>query len=548
AVAAALLDQWKTLSVEDDEQSVEEAKLRLVGRFGAALHEADRRARGRSGGDGPPPVRLPYDKLFDMGTYEPSHPVRFAIVQELAAGGDASCDVLSRHFPREDDPVDLYLGWVEDLGRQRRQEHVAWREGRAGARGTAAADHDARHLRKVEEFDRERARIWRYCVMRTWVLPMFVGSVSAFYRDGAKDRLERWLLHLAPRTDQAKAALSSAGGDEPDLPLSLENALAQGLKNTANRRRRHPDSRDETRAYLVKQAERMLTFSRYWHAQVILLQALCLWQLPDGAGDASPSADGDGQSPGKAATDDPVRSVARWLSMAGTAHDPPPEGAAGRDHGDRLLHPFVAEAADLVTLALETGHPERFLWIDENGAVGNIGSSPADPERYRKHNLWIAPSVGWSVLYPRAQRLIADILVMINLTERNGGPDDIEDRLARANTPLLPPCITHDRGPLHPERSVGRVDDDEPGATCVATCRFRLCPYPPKAGKAQTEIEEPFCRQQQALLHSRFRWRPPAISRHTAPWVSIPVRELHAFWEEMAVRTRTSPGDEPPVI
>lgn len=546
SVATSLLRRWETLSADGDQQAVEEAKLRLVNRFGAALNEADRRARGRTGG--PRPVLQPYDKLFDIGTYEPSHPVRFAVVQELAAGGDASFDALIRHFPKGDDPVELYLGWVKELGRKRRQEYTTRRAGspRADAHGTDGPD--AGHRATAEEYDKERARIWRYCVMRTWVLPMFVGSVSETYRDEAKERLERWLLHLAPPTDQGKAVLSPVGRAEPDLPLSLENALAQGFKNTANRRRRHPDSRDETRAYLVKQAEWMLTCSRYWHAQVILLQALCLWQLPDSTRRAVPSTSGDAQVAGKAATDDPVRSVARWLSMAGTAHDPPAEDGTDRHRGDRILHPFVAEAGDLVTLALETGHPERFLWIDENGAIDNVGSTPADPERYRKHNLWIAPSIGWSVLHPRCQRLIADVLVMLNLTERNTGPDDVEDRLARANTHLLPPCITHDRGPLHPERSVGRADEDEPGATCVATCRFRLCPYPPKAGKAQTEIEEPFCRQQQALLHSRLRWRPPAISRHTAPWVSIPVRALHAFWEEMANRNRTTPGDEPPVI
>ncbi|GDY50925.1 hypothetical protein SVIO_015480 [Streptomyces violaceusniger] len=130
-------------------------------------------------------------------------------------------------------------------------------------------------------------------------------------------------------------------------------------------------------------------------------------------------------------------------------------------------------------------------------------------ERYRKHNLWIAPSVGWSTLHPRAQRLVADVLVMLNLTERNGNPDEIEERLRRATKDTLPPCLTYDRSPLHPEHSVGRADGNEPGATCLPTCHFRLCPYPPKGGRTQTELEEPFCRQQQALLRSRFRWRPP---------------------------------------
>ena len=213
-----------------------------------------------------------------------------------------------------------------------------------------------------------------------------------------------------------------------------------------------------------------------------------------------------------------------------------------------MLHPFVAEAADLVTLALETGHPEQFLWIDEHGAVDSVGSTPADPERYRKHNLWIAPSSGWTSLHPRAQRLLADVLIMLNLTERDGSPDAIEERLELTDRSDLPPCVTHDRTPLHPERSVGRDDRDEPGSTCLPTCTFRLCPYPPKAARTQKEIEEPFCRQQQALLHSHRRWHLPALTRRTASWVSIPVRELHAFWEVMAHRKRKTPEEDEQVL
>jgi hypothetical protein len=122
------------------------------------------------------------------------------------------------------------------------------------------------------------------------------------------------------------------------------------------------------------------------------------------------------------------------------------------------------------------------------------------------------------------------------------------ERLDRANRDVLPPCLTHDRGPLHPERSVGGADGGESGSTCLPTCKFRLCPYPPKAGKAQTEIEELFCRQQQALLHSRSRWHLPAFTRRTAPWVSIPVRELHAFWDEMANRNRKAPEEDEQIL
>jgi hypothetical protein len=354
-------------------------------------------------------------------------------------------------------------------------------------------------------------------------------------------KLDIWLQHLDPVARSQNPLLPHATRTDPDLPLTLENALARGFKNAANRRRHHPDAHPETRAYLVKQAERMLTCSRYWYAQLSLLHALCLWELP-----AVPSPDSDAAPQG---VTDPVRAVARWLSMTGTALDtPPPAGHGNRRHADKLLHPFVAEAGDLVTLALETKHPERFIWIDESRAIDNVGSTPADPDRYRKHHLWIAPSVGWSTLHPRAQRLIADVLVMLNLSERAGSPDEAEERLRRANKNTLPPCLTHDRSSLHPERSVGRADLDEPGSTCLPTCQFRLCPYPPKSGKTQTEVEEPFCRQQQALLHSRYRWRPPAVVRCTAPWVGIPVRQLRDFWEKMASRNRKSTDQEPNVF
>jgi hypothetical protein len=307
----------------------------------------------------------------------------------------------------------------------------------------------------------------------------------------------------------------------------------------------------------------MLICSRYWYAQLSLLHALCLWELPDTSGYPAGPDGADPRPPrttppGSGGTADgstvsgpriePVRAVTRWLGMAGSAHHTAAAGGLRERHAGKVLHPFVAEAGDLVTLALETGHPERFLWIDEHRAIDNVGSTPADPERYRKHSLWIAPSAGWSVLHPRAQRLLADVLVMLNLTERDGSADDIEERLALANRNTLPPCLTHDRGPLHPERSVGRADGSEPGSTCLPTCKFRLCPYPPKAGKAQTEIEELFCRQQQALLHSRSRWHTPSVVRRTAPWVSIPVKELHAFWEKMADRNRKAPGQDERIV
>ncbi|MFE2263078.1 ATP-binding protein [Streptomyces griseosporeus] len=528
-LARELDEEWARLDIRGDQRTIEDAKLRLVRRFGAALRERARRDKG----GGP----LPYKRLFQIGMREPSASVRMAIAHQIASGGDVAFRDLRTEFPLGTDPMSQYLEKIRDAKQKLDHDYTAWLKEESTTRAAdpeAARARQREHDRIVTEYEQSRTAWWRHFTLRAWLVPMLVGSVSEKYRDEAKERMSLWLGNLTTAPDRPA----------PLMPLSLENALAQGFKNAANRRKRHPEAYDETRAYLVKQAEKMLTHSRYWYAQICLLQALCLWELPDTIGHAkgSPATKGDPASDGPM---EPTRSVARWLTMAGSAHDIPAPGGDTHEHrAEKVLHPFVAEAGDLVTLALETGHPERFLWIDENVVTDNVGSTPADPERYRKHNLWIAPSVGWSILHPRAQRLLADVLVMLNLTHGNGTPDDIEERLKLANRTSLPHCLTHDRSRLHPERSVGRADRDEAHTTCVSPCEFRLCPYPPQTGDAQTEMAELFCRQQQALLHSRSRWHLPAVSRHTPPWVSIPVSELHLFWEEMANRNRKTTDDD----
>jgi hypothetical protein len=141
---------------------------------------------------------------------------------------------------------------------------------------------------------------------------------------------------------------------------------------------------------------------RFWFSQLTLIQALTLWALPDSprhpgahANPAPTSARWQGNSPRKR--------VDHWLSIAGRdterTHLTP---ALPEADGPGRLHPFVREAAALAVRALETGHPERYLWIDKTGAVNKVGSRPSDPTQPRIHNLWIPPSTGWTALDRRA--------------------------------------------------------------------------------------------------------------------------------------------------
>ena len=124
--------------------------------------------------------------------------------------------------------------------------------------------------------------------------------------------------------------------------------------------------------------------------------------------------------------------------------------AGSRRRDRREVHPFVAETWRLSVRALETGLPERYIWIDESGVVSRVGSSPAKPGSQRKHNLWIPPSTGWTALNARAQQLLADVLLLLNLAER-GGPRDRDQRLQQTNRTYLPPCLAGGPVPARPE-------------------------------------------------------------------------------------------------
>ncbi|HWG61921.1 MAG TPA: hypothetical protein VG253_09430 [Streptosporangiaceae bacterium] len=451
-----------------DPRTIEEGKLALVRRFAEAVRTIDERRRGAGGCSAEPAYR----HLYEISCGEQSYPVQHAIAQEIGAGGLAAYRALRSLLTAPG-------------------AEPSW----------AAADNDT----------------WRSWVMSAWLAPLLVGSIGATdprhadraLEEQAQNDLEQWLRHVGQ---------DGRRPGEQDLPLSLEIALAQGFKYAANRRPAHPGARPEMRLYLAEQALNMLRGSRFWFSQLTLIQALCLLNLSD-----EPKRAGDKRAA------KPEAIVGRWLNVAGSEaadRDRPQSGPAG-------LHPFVREAAELAVLVLKTGHPQRYCWIDESGVVAQVGSrNTGARSEHRRHHLWIPPSAGWTALNGRAQQLVADVLLLLNLAERGDQPRDRERRLKRAASAGLPPCITRYRHTLDPGRTVGTATSSAPGTSCVDGCAFELCPYPPKGVQPRVEMTEAFCRRQLRLL------RKYRLGAGRAPWHEMATAQLTRFWAEMADRAR----------
>lgn len=484
AIAAQIGDKWPQIHAHDP-RTLEEARLGVVRRFGEAARTIDAR---RSGDSCCEPA---YRQLYAIGCAERSQPVQLAAAQEIAAGGAAAYQALR--------PV--LTAPCQICESERADAHTtALRGDRFGPEG----DNDS----------------WRSWIMSAWLAPMLVGSLDAGGSGPAHEILERqaqedlaqWLRHIG---------LDARRPEEEDLPISLEIALARGFKYAANRRRSpYTDDSRIGRMYLAEQALEMLKSARYWFSQLILIQALCLLNMPD-----DPGRLGDKYGAKPAAI------VQYWIDVA------------GRERADRVhtlgtaakVHPFVRESAQLAALALETGRPQRYCWIDESSIIAQVGSRNQSPGPVRfRHRLWIPPSAGWTALSGRAQQLLADVVLLLSLAERGDQPRDHERRLRRANRIDLPPCITHYRAALNPGRTVGTAISSAPGTTCVDGCVFELCPYPPKGALPTMEMSEAFCRRQQALLARN------SIRNRMAPWQQMRRGQLVGFWAEMANRARGS--------
>lgn len=452
-IAERLDERWDDVTAASDQRSLEAAKLRLVGCIGAAaraLSERSVREGDRRLGE---EVRSAYRQLYKIGCKERCYQVRFTIAQELGAGGaDARAELLP----------ELCEAWT------------------AGTEVLASSTEQQ----------------WNGLVICAWVTPLLVGPMPQDPPDSWR-KLAGWLQGWG-RFDRGLLCRTA----------SFEIALAQGFKFAANRGPSHPDAPKSARAVLAEAALGMLKHSRFWFAQLTLLQALALWTLSEtGRHHAS---QGHGSHP--------ADTVRQWCELI-TEH--------GGPDGRSELHPFVARAAGLAVRALDEGTPEQFLWIDEAGVLNQVGSRANVP--IERRGLWIPRSTGWVALVPEARQLVADVILLLTLADRGSAPDERERHLQRTARTDLPPCLGADRSSLDLRLTVGGADSPLPGETCDDSCEFRLCPYPPKGTVGiRAELTEAFSRQQRVR---RPGGRPAFPSD----------RGIRAFWQEMISRARGLP-------
>jgi hypothetical protein len=487
-LAKKILNDWPDIRSADP-QTLEEAKLGLVCRFGDALQTLIGRRHNC-------PEGLGYAQLYQICLKEGSYRIRLAAAQEIGRGGAVAFQEIEPELARP---------WQDDerlLGRGNNSKRSHTLHGLAA--NAARADGESQWAQQLS----------------AWLAPLFVMSIDAAGGDhgpgspyqGAEQHLKDWRQHV-------RLAEPSGAGST----ISQEIALAQGFKYAANRRYGQVRSRPAVVGHLQAEALEMLKHARYWFSQLTLIQALCLWEIQEG--EWAP----DGQD------SNPDAIVNHWLEEISGGH-----ARGGR--GDHRIHPFVEASAVLAARALETGHPERFLWMDESDLVTRVGSSQEVTDaQARRHDQWIQPSMGWSGLDRRAQQLVADVLLLLNLAERGEQPDKIEQWLERANKDTLPPCIRRDRLALKPDHTVGTAASNPPGSSCLNGCPFDLCPYPPKGQQPhRAELSEAFCRHQYMLV------RRARIRRNTARWQGLRSSQMRTFWSEMANRARIGPGGGSP--
>ena len=422
----------------------------------------------RKGADPGYPAKPAYQQLYRIAAAEPSAAIRMECAQQIGAHGDAAFDALQGLLGPPDDPASP----------DRKPE---------ASPGPGSDKYPAVVAAGGQPQDGEADdRQWRENTVCAGLAPLLAGSVTRSTA-GAQKNLAGWLRFVSERDDRGMRS-------NPRLPLEV--ALAQGFKYAANRCGQPPHANPQAYAVLTEQAREMLKRTSFWFSRLTLIQALCLLSLSG----SRPQRSASGRDADYAAL------VTHWAGVPDSQSE----------------HPFVAEARQLAVWVLETGQPERFMWIDEGNVAARVGSGPAEPGAPHWRNLWIPPSAGWAALHPRAQKLLGNVLVLLNLAERGTGPRDRSWYLQRLNRAELPPCLSLHRSPLEPARTIGSAVAFPPGSNCVAGCSFDLCPYPPQGDRNRAELSEPFCRRQRALVRG---WGTRAA-------------DLRRFWIQMAQRVQ----------
>jgi hypothetical protein len=513
-IAKKVRETWRYIGVGEDPIRLREAKITMIQQYGAAARRVARKHRDMS----------TYRAIFKIGGIEPDYHVRSEIAEQVGTSGVDAFKVLRDIISDRVNIVELDRSLERSKGKPISQTA----EGEKPPRFQDDRYLNAwlqRQQRQHKRDERKRADVeawrergsWYRNSMRAWLLPMLVDSAAMTGHRGSpwKD-LEDWISYATKATELRSAVEQPSGasltnGERYGLGL----ALAQGFKYAANRRLT-PQSNQEGREFLIKQAEELLKQSTFWYTRLTLLQALVLWALPD-------DVTGPHEIRGSGA--DPKGQVKEWLAL--------PKG--------QKEHPLVKAGGKLAVRALQTRRPERFLWIDDADMASRIGTEVSAPGVPRFHNLWIPPSTGWSSLDPAAQQLLADVLLLALLGERGYRPKALFRVLERTSlkSPKLPSCLSRDRSRLDPVRAVDAAA--QPGENCADDCGMKMCPYPGKAEKGlRLEFNEIFCLHQRDMLRA---WQPRSWLylrfRRESPWQrKVPVAGLRRFWDEMGERAR----------
>jgi hypothetical protein len=279
--------------------------------------------------------------------------------------------------------------------------------------------------------------------------------------------------------------------DGPDQ-VARQVALAQGFRHAANTK--GLDAR--TRGALSAHARKLLSGNPFWYARIAVIQALTLWLLADIAEDTNGG-------------DPELEAEERIYQWTGSP-----------------AHPFVEQTADLCAKAFRSGQAAHYVWIDEAETIGRVGCGRDAIRTSVDGELWIPRYAGWLSLAPAAQRLVAEIVILLNLADREG----LLEKTGRGD---LPPCLQTKGGRSHLHVESRLHERKAPGTDCMAGCEFDLCPYPSLADElARGELSEAFCRQQSALLDRRRAMR--------RPWWQKPAtrKELKRFWNSLERRRR----------